>query len=291
MTLIPLVHRPDLSADAPPAVVVDGLTLQAGKRTVFEGISFTVPAGVLAVLAGPSGTGRTALALALSGRLAPSGGRLSVLGLALPRRAGAVRRRVGIAANATVAPLDETLTVRHHVAEALTLAGPWWKPAASPRQVDRTISAANDLLGALEDAFGDDPAAASLHQARLHRGELIRDTAPIARFTLSLLLALIPSPDMLVVDDVDQLRTVGERRAAWAALLTVERTARAGSGALTVVATCQERRELDDVLDPTHRLGALPLRPAVVQVLGAPAAFAPTPAASVAPSGPTPETR
>jgi ABC-type branched-subunit amino acid transport system ATPase component len=276
--------QPAPSADAPLAVVVENLTLHAGKRAVFEGISLGVPPGTLAVLAGPPGTGRTALALALAGRLAPTGGRLTVLGLALPHHAGMVRRRVGVAGNATVTPLDETLTVRDHVAEAIKLAGPWWRPSASRRQVDRTITAANDLLGALEDAFGQDPAAASLVQARLHRSELIRDASPVARFTLSLLLALIPGPDLLVVDDVDQLRTVGERRAAWAALLTLERSAREGSGPLTVVATCQDACQLHDVLDAGHRVSDLPLRAAVVHVLGA---EPPTPAPT--PSTPSPD--
>lgn len=283
---LPAVPAPATrESDVPvPALSVEGLTLRAGKRTIFEDVTFEVPAGSLAVLAGPSGTGKTALALALAGRLVPTAGRAVVLGLALPRRAGAVRRRVGFTGNDTVVPLDETLTVRHHVDDALKLAAPWWKPGASREQVDRVITTANNLLGALEEAFGGDPAAAALAQARLHRSELVRDASPVARFTLGIALALIPSPDVLVVDDVDRLRTADERRAAWAALLTVERTRRDDAAPLTLVATCQDSRELEGLRDDAGgRISALPLRDVVVHVLG----VDPIPAASPEPSAPT----
>lgn len=282
MDISPLAAQSDQPTDRAPAVVVRGLTLRAGKRTIFEDVTFDVGTGSLAVLAGASGTGKSALALALAGRLTPTAGQLSVLGLSLPRQAGAARRKIGFTGNATVTPLDETLTVRHHVAEALELAGPWWRRSATREQVDRTITAANDLLGALGDAFGDDPAALPLAQARLHRGELVRDASPVARFALSLVLALVSVPDLLVVDDVDQLRTADERRAAWAALLTLERTCRDGVPPLTVVATCQDRQELDDVLEAGHRLSALPLRSVAVQNLGSAASL---------PSSPAPEIR
>ncbi|MDQ0733666.1 ATP-binding cassette domain-containing protein [Arthrobacter agilis] len=272
---VPPAERP---ADGAPAISVEGLTLRAGKRTIFEDVTFDVPAGSLAVLAGPSGTGKSPLALALAGRLTPTAGRASVGGLALPRHAREVRRRVAVTGNATVTPLDETLTVKHHVAEALQLAGPWWRRSATPERVDRTITAANDLLGALEDVFGDDDASDPLVRARLHRRELVRDAAPAARFALGLVLALVSDPDILVVDDVDQLRTVRERRAAWAALLTLGRM-RDDARPLTVVATCQDRQELTDVLDAGHRLGALPLRPVIIHALGA--SSAPTPAPEI----------
>jgi ABC-type branched-subunit amino acid transport system ATPase component len=275
MVISPLPDT-DAQAGGAPAIAVAGLTLRAGGRTIFEDVSFDVPAGSLAVFAGASGAGRTALALALAGRLPATAGRSSVLGLALPRHAGEVRRRVGFTGNATVVPLDETLTVRHHVAEALELAGPWWRRSATRERVDHTITAANDLLAALEDVIGENSPSGPLAQARLHRGELVRNASPVARFTLGLVLALVSGPDVLVVDDVDQLRTAGERRAAWAALLTLERARRGDGGPLTVVATCQDWQELDDVLDPGHRLGALPLRPVTVHTLGVPAST-PTP--------------
>ncbi|WP_181035049.1 ATP-binding cassette domain-containing protein [Arthrobacter sp. B0490] len=267
---------PARPADGVPTVSVEGLALCAGKRTIFRDVSFDVPTGSLAVLAGPSGRGKTALALALAGRLTPTAGRATVLGLALPRHAGSVRRRVGFTGNESVTPLDGTLTVKHHVAEALQLAGPWWRPSASRKRVDRTITAANDLLGGLEDVFGDGEGGAPLVQARLHRSELVRDAAPAARFALGLVLALASDPDILVVDDVDRLRTAPERRAAWAALLTLGHT-RDDARPLTVVATCRDRQELADVLAPGHRLEALPLRSAAVHTLEAP----PTPAPEI----------
>ncbi len=283
----------DPAVDRPLALSVEGLTLRAGKRIIFENLSFTVPGGSLAVLAGASGTGKSALALALAGRLATTAGRATVLGQDLPHRAGRVRRRVGFTGNGTVVPLDETLTIKHHVAEAVRLAGPWWHVSATPGRVDSTITAANDLLAALEDAFGADGPSMPLTQARLRRGELVRDAAPMARFVLGLVLALLPDPDVLLVDDLDQLRTADERRAAWAALLTLGRLQGERETPLTVVATCQDWQELDELLDPDHRLGALPLRPVTVHVLDAVTTQdEPSPANDGTPASlPDPETR
>ena len=266
-----------MNAPVPPqqdvALSVDGLSLRAGKRTIFEDVSFTVPRGSLSVLAGASGTGKTALALTLAGRLETTAGRATVLGEELPRRAGRVRRRVGFTGNSTVAPLDETLTVKHHVADAVRIASPWWDLSASSARVDAAIAAANDLGAALEDAFGVDGASVQLTRARLRRTELVRDASPTARFALGVVLALLPDPDILVVDDLDQLRTADERRAAWAALLTVGRLRCDGeANPLTVVVTCQDWQELDELLDPGHRLGNLPLRTVAVHTLDTAAA-------------------
>ena len=286
---IPSPAQPDPAVAAPPALSVDGLTLRAGKRTIFADLSFAVPAGSLGVLAGPSGTGKTALALALAGRLKATSGRAVVLGENLPRRSGSVRRRTGFTGNSTVVPLDETLTIKHHVAEAVRLASPWWEISPSAARVDSAIAAANDLITALEDAFGPDGPAVPLAQARLRRSELMRDASPMARFALGLVLALLPDPDLLVVDDLDQLRTADERRAAWAALLTLGRLQGDGEGnPLTVVATCHDWRELDELLDPDHRLGNLPLRPVNVHALDAAAATDSPAADSPAPAEPAP---
>ncbi|WP_049828875.1 ATP-binding cassette domain-containing protein [Arthrobacter sp. RIT-PI-e] len=276
-----------------PALSVDDLTLRAGKRTIFEDVTFDVPGGSLAVLAGASGSGKTALALALAGRLDVTTGRATVLGQDLPRRAGRVRRRVGFTGNSTVVPLDETLTVKHHVADAVRLAGPWWDLSATSARVDAAISAANDLGAALEGVFGADGAAAQFARARLRRTELARDASPTARFALGLVLALLAAPDVLVVGDVAQLRTAAERRAAWAALLTVGRL-RDDDGAdpLPVVATCQDWQELDELLDPGHRPGVLPLRPVPVHALDAVTPTHPAPADGATPDPlPAPEIR
>jgi len=53
---------PDPSA---PALVVDGLTVRFGKRTVLEDVSFTVPAGGTLAVIGPNGAGKTVLFKAL----------------------------------------------------------------------------------------------------------------------------------------------------------------------------------------------------------------------------------
>jgi zinc transport system ATP-binding protein len=49
------------------ALVVDGLTVRLGRRTILDGVSFTVPAGGSLAVIGASGSGKTVLLRALIG--------------------------------------------------------------------------------------------------------------------------------------------------------------------------------------------------------------------------------
>lgn len=78
--------------DSRSAIHAEGLAAATHEVSLFERLDLDVaPGGVLLVTGTPAS--RRALTLALSGRLALSGGNLKVLGLVLPQQGGELRRR------------------------------------------------------------------------------------------------------------------------------------------------------------------------------------------------------
>ena len=75
------------------AVSVRGLSMQYGRRLVFQEVSFDLAAGQAAGIVGPNGSGKTTLLRAIAGCLTPRSGEIRVRGL-VPRDA---IRRSGIA--------------------------------------------------------------------------------------------------------------------------------------------------------------------------------------------------
>lgn len=63
-----------------PALVIDGLTVRFGGRTVLDGVSLQAEAGRLTALLGPNGAGKTTLIRCCAGLIIPDGGSISVLG-------------------------------------------------------------------------------------------------------------------------------------------------------------------------------------------------------------------
>ena len=111
-----------------PAVSVQHLVKRYGRFTAVQDVSFDVPPGQVTALLGPNGAGKTTIIEVLAGLLAPSSGRVRVLG-ADPRPAArpgrAWRARIGLVLQS--ASLDAQLTV----AEALRLFAqlyPWPLP-------------------------------------------------------------------------------------------------------------------------------------------------------------------
>ncbi|MFC8078969.1 ATP-binding cassette domain-containing protein [Streptomyces sp. NPDC057307] len=214
------------------AVVAEGFGLKGPRGWVFRDVRLDVrPGGILAV-EGASGTGRTCLLLALTGRMRPTAGFAEIDGLRVPRAMAAVRRISALGPVAGVSELDPALTVTEHLRERALLRrrfdtslGGSLRALLRPR-----AERAADARSRTDDAL----AAAGLDLADLPKGgrTAVRDLERLEALRLGVALALIGRPRLLAVDDLDLKLSDAERAAAWDLLRSV------AAGGTTVVAVC-----------------------------------------------------
>ncbi|MFC8345387.1 ATP-binding cassette domain-containing protein [Streptomyces sp. NPDC057280] len=215
------------------AVAAESLGLKGPRGWAFRGITFAAEPGSLVAVEGPSGTGRTCLLLALTGRMKATEGTATVGGARLPKQLGAVRRMSAVAHVAGVTDLDPALTVGEHLRERALLQrrfGDSLRALLRPR-----AEGANEARLRIDAAL----TAAGLDPEALPKGSrtAVRDLERLEGLRLSLALALIGRPKLLGVDDVDLKLSDAERAEAWGLLRSL---AEAGT---TVVAVCSEAPE------------------------------------------------
>ncbi|MER6674229.1 ATP-binding cassette domain-containing protein [Streptomyces sp. NPDC000983] len=214
-------------------VTARGLGLEGPRGWAFRGVSFEAEPGALIAVEGPSGSGRTCLLLALTGRMRPTEGSATVGGAAIPRRLAAARRVGALAHVPGVTDLDPSLTVGEHLRERALLQrrfGGSLRGLLRPR-AERVAW----TRGRIERAL----AAAGLDRDALPKGSrtAVRDLERVEELRLSVALALIGEPGLLGVDDTDLKLSGTERAEVWALLRSI---AAAGT---TVVAVCSEAPE------------------------------------------------
>ncbi len=83
----------------PPAIELRGLARYFGERTALRDVSVSVPAGATLAVLGRNGAGKSTLLRILASLLRPHAGDVLVFGEPLPRRAFAVRARLGLLAH------------------------------------------------------------------------------------------------------------------------------------------------------------------------------------------------
>ena len=207
-------------------IVADGLGIRGPRGWAVRGISVDAEPGALIAVEGPSGSGRTCLLLALTGRMKVSEGSAAVGDVRLPKQMAAVR---GISALAH----DPALTVAEHLRERALLQrrfGASLRGLLRPRG-ERAAEAGRRVEAALE--------AAGLDLEALPKGPrtAVRDLERLEALRLSVALALVGGPRLLGIDDTDLKLSDGERAEVWALLKSL---ADAGT---TVVAVCSEAPE------------------------------------------------
>lgn len=212
------------------AVSAEDFGLKGPRGWAFRGVEFSAPPGSLVAVEGPSGSGRTCLLLALTGRMRTTEGSARVGGLELPRKAAPVRRIAALGPVPGVSELDPAFTVAEHLRERALLQGRYGSSLRTllrPR-AERRATARARIDTALE--------AAGLDPATLPKAERtsVRDLERIEALRLSVALALIGTPRLLALDDADLKLSPSERADAWALLRSV-----AESGT-TVLAVCSE---------------------------------------------------
>jgi ABC-2 type transport system ATP-binding protein len=160
-----------------------------GLRAVFTDLTLEVPAGAVVALCGPAGSGRSMALLALAGRAATTEGELLVGGAT---RSAEIRRLVAVARIGGAVELEPDLTAGDHIRERTLLGG------VSDRDP-------GGLLGPFRDVAGTP----------------VRDLSRLDVLLLSVALAAMDDPAVLVVDDVDLGLDDADRARAWTALLRV----------------------------------------------------------------------
>lgn len=218
------------------AVVADGLGLKGPRGWAFRDVSADAAPGALIAVTGPSGTGRTCLLLALTGRMKPTEGRAVVGGLELPRRMAAVRRRSALAYVAGVTDLDPALTVAEHLREQELLSRRFGGARGALPDPRRLIRPRAERREERRRRVDEALAAAGLDLGALPKGErtAVRDLERVEALRLSLALALLGRPRLLGIDDADLKLSATEREEVWTLLRSV-----AGTG-VTVLAVCSE---------------------------------------------------
>ncbi|MFE5094376.1 ATP-binding cassette domain-containing protein [Streptomyces sp. NPDC056638] len=215
------------------AVTAEDFGLKGPRGWAFRGVGIEAAPGSLVAIEGPSGSGRTCLLLALTGRMRPTEGRAETGGLRLPRQMAAVRRISALGPVPGVSELDPAFTVAEHLRERALLQrrfGGSLRALLRPRA--ERVTAARERIDAALEAAGLDPAA-------LPKAERtsVRDLERLEALRLSIALALIGRPRLLAVDDTDLKLSDAERAQAWELLRSI------ADGGTTVLAVCSQAPE------------------------------------------------
>lgn len=198
------------------AVRARGLALHGARGLVYGPLDLDVPRGSLLVVQAPQGGGRSSLLLTLAGRMVPDkASSLTALGEPLPRRRTAVQRRAAIAGFHGIDELDESVTVGETIRERLAWLSPWYR--RTPRVDQR------GLARLARPVFGERP---------LPRVDsLVWDLDEVDVMLLRVTLAMAQQPELLLVDDVDQVHDSVRRQFVWTRLEAL------AQGGVTVIAS------------------------------------------------------
>jgi heme exporter protein A len=154
------------------AVELRGLVRRFGERTALDGLTVSVPAGATLAVLGRNGAGKSTLLRLLATLLRPHGGQASVLGEPLPRRAFAVRSRLGYLGHDPL--LYRDLSARENLRYHARLHG------VAPGRIEGLLEAV-DMRGR-----GDDPVR-SLSAGMVQR--------------LAVCRAVLHDPELLLLDE------------------------------------------------------------------------------------------
>jgi len=159
---------------APPAIEVERLVKIYKTVTAVDGVSFTVTPGSITGLLGGNGAGKTTTIAMIMGLIAPTSGRVRVLGAEMPRQRYRVLQRMNFESPYVDMPMR--LTVRQN----LTVFGMLYDVADLAERI-RQLAEQLDLTDLLDRPTG-----------RLSAGQKTR---------VSLAKSLINAPELLLLDE------------------------------------------------------------------------------------------
>lgn len=188
---------------APPVIRARDLVLHGSRGAVYGPVDLDVHRGELAIMHGPQGGGRSSLLLTLAGRMVPDrGSRLTVLGHSLPAERRAVQHKAAVAGFTGIDDLDDSVTVGTLLRERLAWLSPWYRrvPVVHQGDVERYVG---PVLGPRPLPRVD---------------SVVWDLDEVDIMLLRLSLAMLQRPELLVVDDVDQVHDSARRQFVWSRL-------------------------------------------------------------------------
>jgi ABC-type multidrug transport system ATPase subunit len=156
----------------PPAIELRGLTRHFGERTALRDVSMRIEPGSTVAVLGRNGAGKSTLLRILATLLRPHGGDVELYGEPLPRRAFAVRGRIGLLGHEPL--LYRDLTGRENLRYHARLHG------TDERRVDEVLEAVQ------MDRRADDPVRL------LSRGMVQR---------IAVCRAVLHGPQLLLLDE------------------------------------------------------------------------------------------
>ncbi|MFF1413230.1 ATP-binding cassette domain-containing protein [Streptomyces sp. NPDC058289] len=220
----------DVDSPHGAAVKAEDFGVKGPRGWVFRGIGIDAAPGSLIAVEGPSGSGRTCLLLALTGRMKPTEGHAEIGRHRLPKKMAAVRRIAALGPVPGVNDLDQALTVAEQLREGALLQRRYDGPVRAllrPRG-ERRASTAARIDAALD--------AAGLDAGTLPKGPRtsVRDLERLESVRLSVAIALLGAPRLLALDDLDLKLSDAERAEAWDLLRSL------AARGTTVLAVCSE---------------------------------------------------
>ena len=141
---------------AASALETDRLCKSFGALTVADNISFRLEPGARHALIGPNGAGKTTFVNMLTGRIAPSSGRILLGGDDITKVNQAARVRRGLGRTFQVTTLFRSLPVLDNVALGIAeregIARRMWKPASRHDEIKDEVLQLLATLGLADDA-------------------------------------------------------------------------------------------------------------------------------------------
>lgn len=244
------------------SVKAEDFGLKGPRGWAFRGVGVDAAPGSLIVVEGPSGSGRTCLLLALTGRMKATEGHAEIGRHRLPKKMAAVRRIAALGPVPGVNDLDQALTVAEQLREGALLQRRYDGPVRAllrPRAERKARARAR-----IDDAL----AAAGLDLAALPKGPRtsVRDLERLEYVRLSVAIALLCSPRLLALDDLDLKLSDAERAEAWTLLRSI------AARGTTVLAVCSEAPDDAVVLRTGPAEQEAPAEPAAPAAPAEPAA-------------------
>jgi ABC-2 type transport system ATP-binding protein len=192
-------------------ILAEGLGLATKTGPVFADLTFTVPRGRLSVVVGPSGSGRSALLLAVSGRMRGLTGSVRLGQHAAGSRSRDLRRRTAIARLANLVGPEGQLTVGESMVERALIDG------VQAGDADAAVAEAEAVFDLAFD-----------------RDVLVDQLPAYEQSLLAVALAMVRPADLILLDDADASLDVAEQTRLLAALSRLSGTGR------TVITTTTE---------------------------------------------------